>query len=117
MNSLHPFNILLFRAMLALYAILILAYGFETGVGIGLMFQTFLGLGQLIIAVLLLNNFSDFSQKVQIQLYIYYGSVITVLAFVFTETFITEINELAIIPMILATYFVYITKQIKTVTL
>lgn len=117
MNSLYHINTFLLHTTLGLYAILILWYGFETGVHIGLPFQLFLGLVQVVIAIKLLRNFHNFSENIKMQLYIYYASAITILAFAISETLITEYDELAIIPLILATYFVHITKQLKTYVL
>jgi len=116
MKTIHLLNSGLFYLMLGIYAMLFLAEGIK-GLYVGLVFQTFLGIAQVIFSIVLLARINTIPQQLRKLLILYFIITTITLILVFTETIINSPTLLIIIPMSIATYFVYVTNSYKTIRL
>lgn len=108
MKYLHLLNVWSYTITLLLY----LTFYF------GLIAQFVLGIIQLIIFIYLLFNIKKFSKKLKNKLFMYLAMVLAYAAAAYFMASFKTFNDLYILvwtlaPMLIATYFVYITYQIK----
>ncbi|MFK8037430.1 MAG: hypothetical protein AB8B74_04020 [Crocinitomicaceae bacterium] len=110
MRTIHNINKWSFGITVVLYAMIITIF-------FGLIAQALLGGIQIILALVILLQWKQFSQYIQKLISIYWAIVISYAAMGFLIT--EHINEslgiiyFVIIPMIIAGYFVFVTFKIK----
>ena len=109
MKTMHKVNIWIYGITLFLYVTVIF----------GMLMQILLGIVQVMMAIILISKFNEFTKEIKLHLSIYVSITTLYLIFFFSSDsmgmmgFDYTVPLLMILPMSIGAYFVYITYQVK----